>query len=57
MWESVASDAILIILWPFLLNSGNKYLMVVIDYFSKWEEIDPISNQEVITVAEALLKK
>lgn len=31
------------ILRPFsLTNSGNKYLMVVTDKFSKWSEVDPI---------------
>ena len=29
----------------------NKYLLVVVDYFTKWPEAYPIPNQEAITVA------
>ena len=38
---------------PFLVSeSGNRYVLVVIDYFSKWPEVYAIPNQEARTVAE-----
>ncbi|GFX23531.1 retrovirus-related Pol polyprotein from transposon 412 [Trichonephila clavipes] len=36
--------------------SGNKYLLVVIDYFTKWPEVYPIPDQEAPTVAEAVVQ-
>jgi len=51
-WERVAVD----IAAPFpRTESGKKYLMVAMDYFSKWPEVVPLSNQEAVTVAEALI--
>ena len=38
-------------------NSGNKYLLVTMDYFSKWPEVYPIPNQEATTVAEVLVNE
>ncbi|XP_037896712.1 uncharacterized protein LOC119641894 [Glossina fuscipes] len=29
-------------------NAANKYVLVVIDYFSKWSEVYPIANQEPV---------
>ncbi|KAJ8957235.1 hypothetical protein NQ318_007799 [Aromia moschata] len=37
-------------------DRGNKYLMVVMDYFSKWPEAVPLPNQEAETVAEAFIE-
>ncbi|GFX98093.1 retrovirus-related Pol polyprotein from transposon 412 [Trichonephila clavipes] len=37
-------------------ESGNKYLLVVIDYFTKWPEVYPIPDQEAPTVAEAVVQ-
>jgi hypothetical protein len=34
---------------------GNRYLLVAMDYFTKWPEAIPIPNQEAATVAEALV--
>lgn len=37
-------------------KSGNKYLMVVGDYFTKWTEAYPIPNIEAKTVADKLIE-
>ena len=36
-------------------ESGQKYILVVGDYFSKWTEAFPLPNQEAKTVAEKLV--
>jgi hypothetical protein len=42
--ERIAVD----ILGPLSLSdSGNKYLLIVADYFTKWTEAFPIPNQEI----------
>lgn len=38
-------------------KSGNKYLLVISCYFSKWLEAIPLKNQEATTVAEALVNQ
>ena len=38
-------------------ESGNKYFLVVGDYFTKWKEALAIPNQEAKTVAEKLVKE
>lgn len=35
---------------------GNKYLLVVVDYFTKWPEAYPIPNQEAETIADVLVE-
>lgn len=50
--EEVAID----LMGPFPESeSGNKYVLVVVDSFSKWMEAYPVSNIEARTVAEKLV--
>jgi hypothetical protein len=36
-------------------NQGNRYLLIAMDYFTKWTEAYTIPSQEASTVAEALV--
>ena len=38
-------------------DAGNKYALVVVDYFSKWVEAYAIPNQETTTLADVLIKE
>jgi transposase InsO family protein len=38
-------------------KNGNKYLLVKMDYFSKWPEVYPLPNQEARTVATVLVRE
>ena len=40
-----------------ITEAGNKYLLVIMDYFSKWPEVHPMPNHEASTVAEILVKE
>ncbi|KAG6464703.1 hypothetical protein O3G_MSEX014678 [Manduca sexta] len=51
-WERIALD----VAGPFpVSDSGNRYFMVVMDYFTKWPEVFAIPNQEATTVADKLV--
>ena len=46
------------IVGPFPENSeGKKYILVVVDQFTKWSEAYAIHNQEAVTVAEVLTRE
>ena len=36
---------------------GNKYLLIIADYFTKWTETFPIPEQEATTVAEIIVRE
>ena len=36
-------------------ESGNKYVLVIEDYFTKWTMALPIKNQEAETIAQAFV--
>ena len=40
-----------------LSDSGNKYLVIASDYFTKWPEAYPIPNQEAMTIAKCLVEE
>ena len=40
-----------------ITETGNKYILIVTDYFMKWVEAYPMPNQEATTVAELLVKQ
>jgi transposase InsO family protein len=40
-----------------LSTSGNQYLLVAMDYFTKWGEAYPIPNIEATTVANTLINE
>lgn len=52
-FEKIAVD----IAGPFLqTDKGKKFVMAMMDYFTKWQEALPLPNQEALTVATALVK-
>ncbi|GBM80712.1 Retrovirus-related Pol polyprotein from transposon 412 [Araneus ventricosus] len=52
-FERMALD----ILGPFpVTTKGNRYVLVLMDYFTKWPETIPIPDQEASTVAEELVR-
>ncbi len=53
-FERIAID----IAGPFpTTERGNKYILVAMDYFSKWTEAYALPNQEATTVAEVLVRE
>lgn len=53
-FERLAMD----ILGPFpRSNKGNKFLLVVGDYFSKWLDAIPVKDQEATTIAKAFVNR
>ena len=52
LMEEIAID----LMGPFPESeNGNKYLLVVVDSFSKWMEAYPVPNIEARTIAEKLV--
>src|SRR4029077_8546576 len=37
-------------------DSGKRYVLVAMDYFSKWPFVAALENQEAVTIAEALVQ-
>ena len=40
-----------------ITETGNKYILIIADYFTKWVEAYPMPNQEATTVAELLVRE
>lgn len=38
-----------------LTNKGNKYALIIFDYFTKWAEGYPLTNLEANTIAESFV--
>ncbi|MBJ5570503.1 transposase family protein [Salmonella enterica subsp. enterica serovar Typhimurium] len=36
-------------------EKGNRYVLVIMDYFTKWPEVYPMENQEATTIADILV--
>ena len=51
-WQMVAVDILSV---PMSVN-GNKYLLVVQHYFTKWADAIPLPNQKAVTITKALTK-
>ena len=51
-WEMIAVDVLKL---PISAN-GNKYLLVIQDYFTKWLEAIPLKDQTADTIVKALTK-
>ncbi|ROT66947.1 hypothetical protein C7M84_015001 [Penaeus vannamei] len=52
--ERVAVD----VTGPFpAIAAGNRFILVAMDYFTKWPEAYPITNHEAVTVAEVLVNQ
>ena len=40
-----------------ITETGNKYILIVADYLTKWVEAYPMPNQEATAVAELLVRE
>ena len=38
-------------------RKGNRYILVMVDYFTKWCEAFPMANKEAITIANLIVNE
>lgn len=48
-WSTVAAD----FCGPYNSGAGNRYVLVIVDHFTKWVELIPTKTQDAIEVAQA----
>lgn len=40
-----------------IITSDNKYMIVIVDYFTKWAEAFPLSDQEAVTESRVVVEQ
>ena len=51
-WQILAAD----ILEVLISRHHNRYLLVVMDYFTKWAEAIPLRDQTAVSISAAVIK-
>ena len=51
-WQMLAIDILVVPVSP----NNNRYLLVIIDYFTKWAEAVPLPDQNAKSITKAVIK-